>query len=344
MKLSIAMCTYNGAQYLQEQLDSIAAQTRLPDELVVCDDRSDDTTEEIITAWASSAPFPVRLYINEKNLGATKNFAKAVELCRGDVIALSDQDDVWYPEKLAVIASVFALRSNAGLVFADAELVDESVRPLGRRILECVSFGRAEQNAVNEGRAFNLLLARNIVTGAALAFRSAYKELILPFPSFPITPGKYMLIHDGWIAIMIAAVAELAFIDRPLIKYRQHRKQQAGTIIPPKTSVLDSDAQASTAWWEGAGESRFDMTKAKEYIAVYERLMAKKDSFPLNKAASRFIAQAPLWELQARHLSSRASLPKGRLSRVPAVLRELLTLRYHRYSNGLFSAAKDLLL
>lgn len=344
MKLSIAMCTHNGRRFLQEQLDSIAAQTRPPDELVVCDDQSADDTREIVEEFASASPFPVRLYVNEKNLGSTKNFGKAIELCEGDIVALCDQDDVWYPEKLAAIASVFSSRPNAGLVFADAELVDESLRPLGRRILECISFGRAEQNAFNEGRAFNVLLARNMVTGATLAFRSAYKELILPFPSFPITPGKYMLIHDGWIAIMIAAVAELAFIDRPLIKYRQHRKQQAGTIIPPKASVLDSDAQASTAWWEGAGESRFDMTKAKEYIAVYERLMAKKDSFPLNKAASRFIAQAPLWELQARHLSSRASLPKGRLSRVPAVLRELLTLRYHRYSNGLFSAAKDLLL
>src|SRR4030095_14430308 len=87
--VSIALCSYNGERYLQEQLDSIAGQSRLPDELVVCDDRSLDETAEIIRAFASKVPFPVRLTINERNLGSTKNFEKAISLCRGDIILLS---------------------------------------------------------------------------------------------------------------------------------------------------------------------------------------------------------------------------------------------------------------
>ncbi|HEY2971172.1 MAG TPA: glycosyltransferase, partial [Pyrinomonadaceae bacterium] len=100
MKISVAMCTYNGAPYLREQLNSIAAQTRPPDELVVCDDVSADLTCEIVTSFAASVHFPVRLYVNEQNLGSTKNFERAIGLCEGDIIARSDQDDVWLPEKL----------------------------------------------------------------------------------------------------------------------------------------------------------------------------------------------------------------------------------------------------
>src|SRR5882762_9087557 len=100
MKISIAMCTYNGARYLREQLDSIAAQTRPPSELIVCDDNSLDETREIVAGFAASAPFPVRLGVNEQNLGSIRNFERAIKLCEGDLIALSDQDDVWLPEKL----------------------------------------------------------------------------------------------------------------------------------------------------------------------------------------------------------------------------------------------------
>src|SRR5258708_37621369 len=103
--LSVAMCTYNGARFLPEQLESIAAQTKLPDELVVCDDRSTDGSVEIIRSFAQRAPFEIRLDINANNLGSTKNFEKAIGLCQGEIIALADQDDVWCPQKLSRIAS-----------------------------------------------------------------------------------------------------------------------------------------------------------------------------------------------------------------------------------------------
>src|SRR5215470_8302349 len=111
--ISVAMCTYNGARFLAEQLGSLAAQSRLPDELVVCDDGSTDESAEIVKDFARHAPFPVRLEVNEENLGATKNFEKAIGLCRGEVIALSDQDDVWYPKKLELHESVFVADPSA---------------------------------------------------------------------------------------------------------------------------------------------------------------------------------------------------------------------------------------
>src|ERR687894_3003245 len=99
-RFSVAMCTYNGARFVAEQLASVAAQTRPPDELVVCDDGSTDETCRLVEEFAARAPFPVRLFVNERNLGSTRNFGRAVALCEGDLVALSDQDDVWHPEKL----------------------------------------------------------------------------------------------------------------------------------------------------------------------------------------------------------------------------------------------------
>src|SRR5580698_1985958 len=101
MKLSVALCTYNGERFLPEQLASIREQSRLPDELVICDDASADQSVAIATRFAERAPFPVRIEANSRNLGSTPNFARAIELCNGDAIVLSDQDDVWLPDKLS---------------------------------------------------------------------------------------------------------------------------------------------------------------------------------------------------------------------------------------------------
>src|SRR5919199_6162917 len=120
-RVSVAMCTYNGERYLQEQLDSIAAQTCLPDELVVCDDRSSDRTLEIIQIFKSKVSFPVHLHINPENLGTIKNFEKAISLCTGDIIVLSDQDDVWKPHKVETILQAFAKNTKAGYVFSNAD-------------------------------------------------------------------------------------------------------------------------------------------------------------------------------------------------------------------------------
>src|SRR5687768_17349654 len=101
MKISVAMTTYNGASYLREQLDSILAQTRMPDEVIVCDDRSTDATPELLREYSARAPVPMTIVFNEQRLASTKNFEQAIRLCSGEIIALSDQDDVWYPHKLA---------------------------------------------------------------------------------------------------------------------------------------------------------------------------------------------------------------------------------------------------
>ena len=87
-RISVAMCTYNGGRYLQEQLESIALQSRLPMELVVCDDQSTDDTISILKRFQSEAPFTVKVVRNSQRLGSTQNFDQAIGLARGDLIAL----------------------------------------------------------------------------------------------------------------------------------------------------------------------------------------------------------------------------------------------------------------
>ena len=108
LTISIAMTTYNGEKYLQEQLDSFLGQNRLPDELVVCDDGSQDRTMAILESFSSRAPFPVRIYRNSAKLGYSKNFEKAGSLCTGDIIAFSDEDDVWDAQK--DVCQLFTIR------------------------------------------------------------------------------------------------------------------------------------------------------------------------------------------------------------------------------------------
>src|SRR5438874_4960935 len=139
-QLSVAMCTYNGARFLPEQLDSIAGQTRIPDELVVCDDHSSDETAEILRVFGRKVAFTVRTEINNQNLGSTKNFEKAIGLCQGEIIALADQDDIWKPQKLAVLEKTLADHPEAGYVFSDAELVDARGERLGSTLWKSVRF------------------------------------------------------------------------------------------------------------------------------------------------------------------------------------------------------------
>lgn len=336
MKLSIAMCTYNGATYLPEQLSSIAAQTRRPDELVVCDDGSTDGTPDVVRAFAAQVPFPVRVHVNAGNLGSTLNFERAIELCTGDLIALADQDDWWHPDKLRRLEEALLHRGDAGLVFSDGEIVDEHLRPLGLRLWQVAGFGEAEQKLFAEGEALKVLISYNVVTGAAMAFRAEFRKFVLPIPADLMQNGIRVL-HDGWIALIISALADIIFVPDPLFKYRQHSRQQRG--ICPASGVVESRSDESsgvTAAIRAAARRRNSFAVEIHYDeTVHRRLSAHADMVTNKKLLNELGAKV-------LHQKARAAMPEEKLKRVPLVLRELLALRYHSYSNGMYSAAKDL--
>ncbi len=313
LSLSIALASYNGERFIAEQLDSIARQTRLPDELVISDDASIDATPAIVEEFAGHAPFPVRFLRNSERLGSTRNFERAIRACRGDVIFLCDQDDVWYPEKVGLTEQKFNNNPETGAVFTDGDVVDESLRSFGK-LWKLFKFSPKEQAQMAACDALGVLLKHTVVTGATLAFRSYYRDLVLPIPD---------TWHDAWIALLIGATSSLSPLPMPLIAYRQHSANQLG--VP-----------------------RRDKNQKKSFITMFEpqafrcefaraRLLDFTDRFPVGEQKLCHFEEALIF------FRARAALPSNRWHRLPGALRELAAFRYHRYANGLKSFRKDLL-
>jgi glycosyltransferase involved in cell wall biosynthesis len=316
--ISVALCTYNGERFLAQQLASIAAQTRPPDELVVRDDGSADGTAELVRRFADAAPFPVHLAVHPTTVGSTANFATAIAACRGEVICLADQDDVWVPHKLEIIEKLFQENPAAGLVFSDADMVDADLRPLGHRLFDSIRFGRTERERFRAGGAFPLLLRRDRVCGATMGFRSNWRELILPIP------GEW--VHDAWIALLIAAAAPCLVSDEPLIRYRQHGGQQIGAAKRGLYARYLLGRQMSRAAFEATAR-RF--TQARDRLGRFPGVSADD----LRRLGAK-----------VAHCERRATMRAADRSRVRGVLGEAVNGRYFRYSSGWKSIAQDLFL
>lgn len=321
--LSVALCTYNGERWLGPFLDSLLAQTRLPDELVVSDDGSTDATVSLVTAFAGRAPFAVHVATTPERLGSTFNFAEAFGRCTGSLIAPADQDDVWAPEKLERMAAAMEAGGLA-MAFTDGRVIDDLGRPVPTTLWEGVGFdARTRRRFARDP--LGVLLHRSVVTGAAMMFRSEHLDRLLPFPPSLNGPGSLML-QDRWIALVLAAVAEVDALDEPLISFRRHAGQQTGLREPVTTSEVAHQLRRTTAS-SAAGLT----TRAEQLSAVRDRLGG--DGHP--GADGRFAAAVA-------HLRARASLADGRVARLPAIGREWGAGRYRRYSGGARSAVADL--
>lgn len=319
-RLSVTLCTYNGQRYLRQQLDSIAAQTRPPDELVAFDDASTDGTPETLRGFAASTVFPVRIVSNRARVGSTANFQNAIAAAAGDIIVLCDQDDVWRPDKLAHVEAAFAARPEARCVFSDAEVVDEHLRPLGYRLWRSVGFDRGKQRRMASGAALDVLLQQNVVTGATMALRSELRELVLPIPTG--------WVHDGWIALLAAAVGDCLPLSEPLVLYRQHAEQQIGGL---RRTLLQQIAAAR------AMRGGFFDELAHGYQAARDRLAAARTP-PCPQDALRQL------DAKIAHCRRRVQIRDHRWRHLSLVLEELRSGGYRRYSMGWKSVASDLFL
>jgi len=329
-KISVALCTYNGAEFLSEQLGSYLAQTRLPDELIVGDDCSSDESAEIIADFARRAPFPVDLKINRQNLGSTKNFAQTISRCSGSIILLSDQDDIWLPEKIEKLTAEFADSPNVGLVFSDAEIVDKNLASLNRKLSD-LTFSPQIRRAVEEKSFFEFLLLRNYVTGATMAFRAEFRDKFLPFPlDIP------KMIHDAWIAFVIVANADFRFVDEVLVKYRQHDGQQLGIFVKNDFENLSRNEHYAKVL-ELSRQTKIRVEKILREINERPQMFVQKDL--IETTASNEIDKL---EQQIFHHEMRKNLPRLRIKRIAPVVKELFSGRYHKISRGFLSAAKDL--
>ena len=227
MKLSVALCTYNGKQFIEEQISSILNQTHKVDEIVVCDDCSTDGTVDAVRHIAKcNLNINIRVLVNDKNIGVRANFEKAVHECYGDIIFLSDQDDVWKPNKVETIVDWFRKNPDKSVVFTDANLIDSDGKLLDATdTLWChVGFSPKIQKQFDNGYSFEIVANRYRCTGATMALR---KDFVFDFSNY-CRSGIYL---DATIALVASLHNKLGYIPAKLIDYRIHEKQNAGINI-----------------------------------------------------------------------------------------------------------------
>lgn len=221
--ISCVLCTYNGELYIRQQLESILKQSIMIDELIVCDDISNDHTLDIINDWKKEAPFDVRVYVNENRKGPKYNFEQGLQYAQGNYIFFCDQDDVWSQKKVEIsLKKIKEVEKEYGedfpcLVHTDLEVVNQDLEEISSSFLNNQGLYHVEDST----RQLSILLAQNFVTGCTVLINRALRNIALPFP-------KNIIMHDYWLALVAAASGKLVFINKPTIKYRQHGHNAVG--------------------------------------------------------------------------------------------------------------------
>ena len=312
--LSIALCTYNGARFLREQLQSLADQTLLPSEVVIADDYSTDNTFEIIQEFSNV--LNIKYFQNEKPLKVTKNFEKAISLCTGDIILMCDQDDLWHADKLAKIHAYFQENPASLAVFSDAELVDEEGISLGKNFWSAVRFQGFQRNEWKAGHSVEILLAGNRSAGCMMAFRKELKEVILPFPTH--IPE---MIHDNWITMVAAMMDGMGMIEDKLVSYRQHSFQQIGT----RTKEVAQAVSLKDRFSRPRNEKLAPFLAKRDYFCTLKSALEER----IDKANPNF----KKFNQIINYYEIRGTLSPFHVARISDVLKLLMKGDYHRYKD-----------
>lgn len=324
VSISVALCTCNGSRFIEEQIDSICRQELPATELILHDDAStDDTVGRARAAWQrcrdEGLQVPELLVtVHEVRRGVAGNFGGALAACRGELVALSDQDDRWHPQRLASAASRMQARPEVWLLHANADLIDDAGLPLGSDLFSALAVTAAELAALEHGTALDTLLDRNLVTGAATMIRRELLDLALPVPAH--------WIHDEWLAALAAALGRLAVTRECLLDYRQHGGNQIG-------ARQEHWREAARRLFEPRGDFlNHRLERARELLIALETLGSSVPPAALVSVAQKVM-----------HHTVRATLPPNRFFRLLPVLREWRTGRYNRFGRGIRGVAKDLL-
>lgn len=322
LRISVVLCTYNGAAFLPEQLDSLLAQTRRPDSIVISDDGSTDDTPQLLRQFeprARAQGMAVDLRFNSENLGYVANFSQALARADGDVLFLCDQDDRWRADKIALMAASFERQADLALLSTNARLVDAAGVDLGMTLFASLGVGNSDLAAIHRGRGFaGVLLLRSMVTGATAAFRRQVIEQALPI-------GKGW-VHDEWLAIHAAVSRRFDVLDDCLIDYRQHGGNQIG--------VATRRRRLGEVWRDLVRPRDALLRKEADRFAVLEDRLAVTGA----------VAPSDMLLLRAklRHLRLRAELGRlPRWRRWSKVWGEFDG--YRRFSTGWRSILRDLL-
>lgn len=328
-KVSVAMCTFNGAAFVEAQLESILAQSRSPDEIILCDDGSTDGTIDVAKKISSKYPDKIRIIRNERRLGCCRNFESAVSLVTGDIIFLSDQDDFWFPDKVASMLRVFAEDPDVVMAYSDAVLTDGDLRPTG------TVFNRRKDTDLRKTPSLQQLSRGVAFNGPMMAFHSRLKPFVIPF-----SPLSLQWTHDHWIGFIAYAVGKIGVIERPLVYYRRHGKNEGGDAefdggLLYQWRVVKNKYTGSEEYGERRRGWEDMVTRLHEI---------RNGGLPLSNPAKLNellqVSELCLQFAKARQMHK----TKTRFARAPSALRLLFAGDYHRYARGVKSFVQDLVL
>lgn len=324
--IAVVMGTFNGARYIEAQLLSVLNQTLLPQEIIISDDCSTDSTVDIIRsvlareAQANPALRAIRVQIltHTSHIGMNSNYESALTSSHAELIALCDQDDIWDSCKLAVLAPLFEGRPDRMLVHSDAQLVAADGHPLGRTHFEYLRITTAELSAMNGDRAIDVLLKRNIISGTTSLLRRAVVNRALPIPG-PWVP-------DAWLGIVASLMGEICTVEEPLVQYRQHSANTVGTSGKRYPFIRNM-----IHWARHSRGPEFDVRLA--HLSFLRRYVERMPNSTKKQKGLRKI------EFE----NYRASYPNSRVGRIVPIIRAVRAGNYHRFAGGSIDVICDLI-
>jgi glycosyltransferase involved in cell wall biosynthesis len=238
-KISVALATYNGEKYIQEQLSSLCQQKYLPHELVVGDDGSTDSTYKILNDFIDKAPFSVRIIVNDNNLGYSDNFLNIANNCSGEWIAFCDQDDVWLPNKLEICANTIRKISGINMILQNSELCDSMLNRSGRifpNTLDPGLYSKLSQYGFWVWPGFLKTVRSSIINE-------------LDFHQRPASyfPKDVRQTHDKWTCMIANSLGGIYVQNEVVALYRRHKDALTGDYAKQSTIKRISIAQTVKA-------------------------------------------------------------------------------------------------
>lgn len=251
IKVDILMATYNGEKYIKQQLDSILNQTYANFNIIIADDKSTDSTLDILLDYQKMDP-RISMVQNEQNLGVIKNFEKLINISTAQYFMLCDQDDVWLETKIEKSLNAI-VETKAMIAFSDLQLVDQNLKLIHKSFLEYQ--GIKGINNIN----WKTLLVQNVVTGCTVIADKNIKRH-LPFPN-------NIPMHDSWLALIASIHGEIHFINEALILYRQH-----------ESNTIGGENSDDRLWRIDEGYSRF-LQERRDKLGDYIQILSEYRTF-----------------------------------------------------------------
>lgn len=320
MRVSVVMCTFNGAAHVEDQLTSVLNQSVPVDELVIADDGSSDGTLakalDFLALSGSSLPRVSVMYPGPQTLGVAANFERALRSATGDFVFLADQDDVWYRDRVESALAIFDQSPDILAVASDADLIDARGNSLDETVFSSMNVPPSECRMLDGAGSMRALLRRNVIPGMALAVHRRLLEQALPIP------GDWM--HDYWLLVAAAALGRLRLAEKPLVEYRQH---DANVLGVGSASVLKRIGR-------GLGHPNDSPRRA--------RMFADLDAFCSSAPGVRRELRAEVAR-KAAFEQRRAAMSSRLRTRFAQILAEERSGSYEAYaSSGRLSALQDL--